>query len=142
MNAYSYKREIKVIITRNVSRAHVCSGRSSTPKSKPSVEGEDSESGHDREVRVADIDSVLEDGESESRETTSEVDMPVADATTPITSGRAPSFTSRAGKSKSGGFLDPESMINFGEGLANASTAASISNGPDKPKAALSVRKS
>ena len=66
-----------------------------------------------------------------SEETGSEIERPEAEAAAPITSGRAPTPTTRARGSQSGGFIDPEGMTP-GESLADASAAASTSYGPDK----------
>ena len=65
----------KLITIRNVTWAHVHSGRSSTTRSKPSVEGKGNENEQDRKASAADSDSVSEHGESEAEETTSEVEM-------------------------------------------------------------------
>ena len=121
-----------MIITRNVTWAHVRSGRSSRAQSKPSAEGEGTESGQDRKANAEDSESVSEDGESVSGEITSEIETREAEAAAPTTSGRAPTPTPRARSSQCGVSLDPEGMISPGKGLANASAAASTSHGPDK----------
>ena len=98
----------KVIITRNVTWAHVGSGRSLITRSKPSVVGGGDESGQDREASVANSESASEDGESVSEGTGSEIETPEAEAAAPITSGRAPTPTPRARGSQCGVSIDPE----------------------------------
>ena len=91
---------------------------------------EDNERVQDRESSAADSESTSEDGESVSGETTSEIDTPEAEAAAPITSGRAPAPTPRARDRQCRIFSDPEGMMTPGESLANASAAASTSQGP------------
>ena len=112
-----------MILTRNVTWAHVRSGLFSTAQSKPSVEGVGNES----------------NGEAELKETASEVKTLEAEANTLITSGRAPSSTSSAGSRKCGVSLDLQVMMSPGEGLANAWAAESTSHGPDKRYIALNA---
>ena len=76
------------MITRNVTWAHVRSGRSLITRSKFSVVGEGDESGPDREASAANSGSASEDGESVSEGTRSEIKTPKAEAAAPITSGR------------------------------------------------------
>ena len=75
--------------------------------------------------------SVWEDGESQSEETSSEVETPEAEATAPITSGRGPPSTSSVACRKCGVPLGRVGILPSGEGLANASAAANTSHGPD-----------
>ena len=73
-----------------------------------------------------------------SGETTSEVETPEAKAAAQITSGRSPTPTPRAIGSQCEVCIDPDGMTP-GEGLADASVAASTSHGPDKRYTALSA---
>ena len=126
----------KVIITRNVTWAHVRSGRFLITRSKPSVVGEGDESGQDREASSANSESASEDGGSVSEGTGSEVETPEAEAAAPITSGRASTPTPRARGSQCGVSIDPERVMP-GESLADTPAAASTSHGPDKRYTAL-----
>ena len=128
----------KVIITtsRNVTWAHVRSGRSLITRSKPSVVGESNESGQDREASAANSERASEDGESVSEGTRSEIETPEAEAAAPITSGRASTPTTRARSSQCGVFVDPEGRTP-GKSLADTSAAASTSHGSDKRYTAL-----
>ena len=119
----------KVIITRNVTWAHVRYGRSLITRSKPSVVGEGNESGQGREASTANSESASKNGESVSEGTRSEIETPEAEAATPITSGRGP--TPRARGSQCWVSIDSEGMTP-GESLADASAAASTSHEPDK----------
>ena len=121
-----------MIIARNGTWALVRSGRSSIAQSKPAVERGGNESGQDREASATDSESVSDDGESVSEEAKSEIKTPEAAAAASITSGRAPTRTSRARSSESRVSLDPEGLIPPGEGLVNALAAGSTSHGPDK----------
>ena len=96
--------------------------------------GEGDEGGQDQEASPANSESAPEDGELASEGTRSEIETPEAEATVPITSGRAP--TPRARGSQCGVSIDPEGMTP-GESLADASIAASTSHGPDKRYTAL-----
>ena len=128
-----------MIVTTNVTWTYVHFGRSSIVQSNPSVEEDGNEGGHDRKARAAESDSVSEDGESESGETTSKVETPEAKAAAPITSRWTSSSTSSAASSKCGIFLDPEDMASSGEGLVIASAAGSTCHGPDKRYTDLSA---
>ena len=77
-------------------RMSILSKTNSREGSKPSVVGEDNESGQDREASVANSESASEDGESVSERTRSEIETSEAEAAAPITSGRAPTPTPRA----------------------------------------------
>ena len=112
----------KVILTRNVTWAHVRSGRSLITRSKPSLVGDGDESGQDREASVANSESASEDGESVSEGAGSEIETPEAEAAAPITSGRVP--TPRARGSQCRVPIDPEGMTP-GESLADTTAAAS-----------------
>ena len=83
-------------MTRNVTWAHVRSGRSLTTRSKPSVVREGDESGQDRDANAANSESASEDGESVSEGTRSEIETPEAEPAALITSGRTPTPTPRA----------------------------------------------
>ena len=126
----------KVVITRNVTWAHVRSGRFLITRSKPSVVGEGDESGQDREASSANSESASEDGESVSEGTGSVIETPEAEAAAPITSGRASTPTPRARGSQCGVSIDPEG-VTPGESLADTPAAASTSHGPDKRYTAL-----
>ena len=103
------------------------------------MEWEGAESGQDQEVSAADSESVSEDEEAVSGQTTSEIERPEAQTVAPIISGRAPTPTPRARSTQCGVSLDLEGMISPGEGLANGSAAASTSHGPDKRYTALNA---
>ena len=130
----------KVMITRNVTWAHVRSVCSLITRSKPSVVGEGNESGQDREPSVANREIASKDGDSVSEGTRSVIETPKAEAAAAITSGRAPIFTPRAGRSQCGVSIDPEGMTP-GESLADTSAATSTLHGPDKKYTALSAGK-
>ena len=100
--------------------------------------GEGNESGQGREASAADSESASEDGESVPGETTSEIDTPEAEAAALITSGRAPTPIPRTRGSQCGVSMDTEG-ITPGQGLADASAAASTSHGLDKRYTALSA---
>ena len=94
-------------------------------------------------MSAANSESASEGGESVSGGTRSEIETPEAEATAPeaeaaapITSGRASTPTPRARGSQCEVSIDSEGMT-FGEGLANASAAASTSHVPDKRYTAL-----
>ena len=125
-------------MTRNITWAHVRSGRSLITRSKPSVVGEGNESGHDQEASAANSESASEDGESVSEGTRREIETPEAEAAAPITSERAPTPTPIVRGSQCWVFIDPECMTPA-ESLVEASAAASTSHGPDKIYTALSV---
>ena len=114
-----------MIITRNVTWAHVPLSRPPTVRSTPLVEGEGCDHGKNREASSFGGETELGDAESESsgegvEMVTSEVES------TPLVSGRAVSTTSRAGSSV------------HSEGLADApATFDSFSHGPDHQFAAL-----
>ena len=63
--------------------------------------------------------------------TRSVIETPEAEAAASITLGRAPTPSPRARGSQCGVSIDPEGMTP-GEGLADASAAASTSHGPNK----------
>ena len=128
----------KVIITRDVTWAHLRSGRSLITRSKPSVVGEGDESGQDRDASTTNSESASEDGESVSEGTRSEIETHDAKAAASITSGRATTPTPRATGSQCGVSIDPEGMTP-GENLTYASVAASTSHVPDKRYTALSA---
>ena len=128
----------KVIITRNITWAHVRSGRPLITRSKPLVVGEGNESGQNREASAANIESASEDKGSVSEGTRSVIETPEAEAAAPIISGRTPTPTPRARGSQCGVSINPEGMTP-GESLADASAVASTSHGPDKRNTALSA---
>ena len=120
----------KVIITRNVTWAHVHSGRSLITRSKPLAEKKGCGHGTNREASSFGGETELGDAESESsgegvEMVTSEADNTEVEST-PFVLGRAISITSRAGSSV------------HSEGLADApATSDNFSHGPDKQFAAL-----
>ena len=128
----------KVIMTRNITWAHVRAGRSLIARSKPSVVGQGSESRLDREASVANSESASEDGESVSEGTRSQIETPEAEAAAPNTSERAPTPTPRVRGGQCWVFIDPEGMTPT-ESLVDVSAAASTSHGPEKIYAALSA---
>ena len=93
----------KVIITRNVTWAHIPLSHSPTARSTPSVEGEDCDRERNREASSFGGDTESEDDESVSSGEGVEMVTPEADDTereiTPLVSGRAVSTTARAGSS-------------------------------------------
>ena len=120
----------KVIITRNVTWAHVRSGRSLITRSKPLVEVKGCDHGKKREASSFGGETELGDAESESSGEGVEMVTSEADDTevesTPFVSGRAISTTSRAGSSV------------HSEDLADApATSNNFSHGPDQQFAAL-----
>ena len=94
------------------------------------------ESEQDREVSAANSESTSEDGESVSEGTGSEIETSEAEAAAPITSRRAPTPIPRTRGSQCGVSIDLKG-ITPGESLADTSTAASTSHGPDKRYTAL-----
>ena len=133
----------KVIITRNVTWAHVPFSRPPTPRSTPSVEGEGCNHGRNLEAGSFGRVTELRDDESESSAKGVEMVTSEADDTkrqnTPLVSGRAVLTTSCAGSSvHSGVYFDPKGQGTFGEGLADApATSESFLCGPDQQFAAL-----
>ena len=123
-----------VIITRNVTGAHVRSRRSLITRSKPSVGGEGDGSGQGREASAVNSESASEDGESVSEGSRNEIETPEAEAAAPITPRRA--STPRGRGSQCEVSIDPEGMTP-GESLADTSAAASTSHRPDKKYTAL-----
>ena len=116
-----FVRTGKVIITRNVTWAHVPLSRPPTVRSTPSVEGKDCDRVRNREASWFGGNSESGDNESEASGegvgmVTSEVDD-TERKNTPLISGRAVSTTSRAGSSvhSGGGFThraeDPSARV-------------------------------
>ena len=136
-------RTEKVIITRNVTWAHVPLSRPPTVISTPLMEGEGCDHGKNLEARSFDGDTESRDDESESSGEGVEMVTSEADDTevenTPLVSGRAVSTTSRTGSSvHSGVSLDPKGRGPFGKGLADApATSGNFSRGHDQQFAAL-----
>ena len=132
-----------MIITRNVTWAHVPLSSPPTVRSTPVVEGEGCDHGKNREPSSFGGDTESGDDESESSGEGVEMATSEADDTevesTPLVLGRAVSTTSRAGSSVHNGVsFDPKGRGPFGEGLADASaTSDSFSHGPDQQFAAL-----
>ena len=119
-----------MIITRNVTWAHVPLSRSPTVRSTPLVKGEGCDLGKNREVGSFGGETELGEAESESSGEGVEMVTSEADDTevesSPLVSGRAVSTTSRAGSSV------------HSEGLNDASaTSDNFSHGPDQQFAAL-----
>ena len=105
----------KVIITRHVTWAYARFGRSLITRSKPSVVGEGNESGQDREASAANSEGASEDGESVSERTRRVIETPEAEVAAPITSGRAPTPTSKARGSQCGVSIDSFGALRAGE---------------------------
>ena len=136
-----------MIITRNVTWAHVPLSRPPTAMSTPSVEGEGCGHGRNQEASSFGGDTESGDGEFESsgegvEMVTSETDDTERENIPPVP-GRAVSTISRAGSSVHSGLcFDPKGRGPFGEGLADApSTSDSFLYGPDQQFAALRAGK-
>ena len=115
----------KVVITRNVTWAHVPLSRPPTVKPTSLVEGEGCDHEREQEASLFGGETELGDAESESnREGVEMVTSKTNDTeveSTPLVSGRAVSTTSRAGSSV------------HSEGLAHApATSDNFSHGPDQ----------
>ena len=106
----------RVVVTRNVTWAHVPSGRFPAAQSKPSEEGEGDESDHE-EASLEGSESASGHEESEPSESEDEIESSMTDT---VTSGRAPIPESGAESDKGGVSYDPEGMMPSGEGLAKA----------------------
>ena len=119
-----------MIITRNVTWAHVRSGRSFNYAIKAFGVGEGDESGQDREANAANSKRASENGESVSEGIKSEVETPQAEPAAPIASGKAPTPAPRARDSQCRFSITSEGMTP-GASLADASAAANTSHGPD-----------
>ena len=120
----------KVIITRNVTWAHVRSGRSLITRSKPLVETKSCDHGKNREA--SSFGGETESGDAESESSGEEIEMVTSEAddteveSTPFVSGRVISTTSRAGSS-----VHSESLAD------TQATSDNFSYGPDQQFAAL-----
>ena len=112
----------RVVITRNVTWAHVPSGRFPAAQSKPSKEGEDDESDHeDREARSEARGSAS--GYEESEPDESEKDEIESSTIVTVALGRAPLPTSSTESGQGRVSYDPEGMMPSEEGLAKTSAA-------------------